>query len=176
MSGAKRADKVKGSATGWRNPLVKIGTVKPLMGETTPLVFNGRLYRLENWQKFMDLPNATVADQFMDDQVRVWDVGADELVSVVCEGHSFGTAFVWQDRVYVFAGRHPAGQPWRTVKQITLTTSDDLRTWSDPEVVIEAGPDEHLLQRRRSADRGRPATRGVRRPSRGTLRGLLRRA
>lgn len=81
----------------------------------------------------------------MEDVVRVWDVEADRLVSVVLTGHSFGTAFVWEDRVYVYAAAHPANDQWRTVTEITLTTSDDLLHWTPPEVVVRAEPDEHLF-------------------------------
>lgn len=129
----------------WRHPLVKQDTSKPIMGETTPFVFRGRLYRLENWQKFMELPQASSGDRYMEDVVRIWDVEADALVSVVLTGHSFGMAFVWEDRVYVYAAAHPANNRWRTVTEITLTTSDDLQHWTAPEVVLRAEPNEHLF-------------------------------
>ena len=139
----------------WQNPLVKKGTIKPIMGETTPFVFQGRLYRLENWQKFMEIPGATCGNRYMEDAVRIWDVVADQLVSVVLTGHSFGFAFVWENRVYVYAAAHPANRPWRTVTEITLTTSDDLVTWTAPEVVLRAELGEHLFNVAvcRSADR-----------------------
>ncbi len=130
---------------GWQNPLVKRGPIKPIMGETTPFVFQGRLYRLENWQKFMELPRATCGERYMEDVVRVWDVAADRLVSVALVGHSFAMAFVWEDRVYVFAAAHPANTQWRTVTEITLTTSADLQHWTNPEVVLRAEPGEHLF-------------------------------
>ena len=50
----------------------------------------------------------------MEDVVRIWDVAKDALVSVALTGHSFGMAFVWEDRVYVFSAAHPAGYQWRT--------------------------------------------------------------
>ena len=60
-------------------------------------------------------------------------------------GHSFGMAFVWEDRVYVFSAAHPANTQWRTVTEITLTTSDDLLTWTTPEVVLRAETGEYLF-------------------------------
>jgi alpha-L-fucosidase len=125
------------------------------MGETTPFVFKGRLYRLENWQKFMELPRATCGERFMEDVVRIWDVEADRLVSVALAGHSFGMAFVWNDRVYLYAAAHPANNTWRTVTEITLTTSDDLLHWSSPEVVLRAEPGEHLFNVAVCRGRGR---------------------
>ncbi|HEX2999822.1 MAG TPA: hypothetical protein VHR86_06260 [Armatimonadota bacterium] len=136
------------AATGektWQNPLVKKGTVKPVMGETTPFVFKGRLYRLENWQKFMEIPRGEAGERYMEDQVRIWDVEADRLVSVALVGHSFGSAFVWKDRVYVFSAAHPANSQWRTVTEISLTTSEDLIHWTPPETVLHAEPGEHLF-------------------------------
>ncbi len=130
---------------GWQSPLVKKGTIKPIMGETTPFVFKGRLYRLENWQKFMEIPRATCGERYLEDVVRIWDVESDRLVSVALTGHSFGMAFVWEDRVYVYSAAHPANSQWRTVTEITLTTSDDLLAWTPPEVVLRAEPGEHLF-------------------------------
>jgi len=129
----------------WQNPLVKKGTLKPIMGETTPFVFKDRLYRLENWQKFMEIPRATCGDRYLEDVVRIWDVEADRLVSVVLTGHSFGMAWVWEDRVYVYSAAHPVNNQWRTVTEITLTTSADLITWTTPEIVLRAEPGEHLF-------------------------------
>lgn len=129
----------------WQTQLVKKGTIKPIMGETTPFVFKDRLYRLENWQKFMELPHATCGERYMEDVVRIWDVEADRLVSVALTGHSFGMAFVWENRVYVYSAAHPTNNQWRTVTEITLTTSDDLLHWTPPEVVLRAEPGEHLF-------------------------------
>lgn len=129
----------------WQNKLTKRGIVKTIMGETTPFVFKGRLYRLENWQKFMEIPGATVSDRFMEDVVRIWDVEADQLVSVALTGYSFATAFVWRNQVYVYAAKHRPGEKWRTVKEVVFTTSEDLRHWSSPETILEAEEGEHLF-------------------------------
>ena len=124
----------------WQHPLQKKGTVLNQMGETTPFVFNDRFYRLENYQRFLDFPAAAASDgyRFMEDQVRVWDVEAQRLVSTALVGHSFGFAFVHGGRVYVFAARHRADRPWRTFTAIDMTSSDDLLHWTPPQTVIEA--------------------------------------
>ena len=77
-------------------PLEKKGTVSDQMGETTPFVFKDRFYRLENYQRFLEFPDAQASEgfRFMEDEVRVRDVEANEVFSVALVGHSFGAAFV----------------------------------------------------------------------------------
>lgn len=128
------------SGNTWVSPLEKKGSVSALMGETTPFVFRDRFYRLENYQKFLSCPEAGASNgyRFMEDEVRVWDVEADRVVSVALVGHSFGFAFAHGGRVHVFAARHEADRPWRTFTAIDLTSSDDLVHWTPPRTVIEA--------------------------------------
>jgi alpha-L-fucosidase len=128
----------------WANPLVKKGTLSREMGETTPFVYAGRLYRVENWQKYFDIPGSNPGDRYMEDEVRLRDMETDRIVSVPFVGHSFGYAFVWEERVYVYALRHRSG-PWREFTEIDLTVSSDLRHWSEPETVIRAEGPEHLF-------------------------------
>ena len=128
----------------WVNPLVKKGTISREMGETTPFVYNGRLYRVENWQKYFEIPGSNPGDRYMEDEVRLRDMETDVVVSVPFVGHSFGYAFVWEERVYVFALRHRPG-PWREFGEIDLTISSDLEHWSEPETVIRAEGREHLF-------------------------------
>ena len=56
----------------WEQPLTRRVTVAPEMGETTPFVFRDRLYRVENWQKYFDVPGSAPGEYFMGDQVRIW--------------------------------------------------------------------------------------------------------
>lgn len=128
----------------WTSPLIKKGTIVREMGETTPFVFNDRLYRVENWQKYFDIPGSNPGDRFMEDEVRIRDVAADRLVSTPLTGHSFGYAFVWDRRVYVYGLRHQPGQ-WRVFTEIDLTTSTDLVHWSPVETVIRGEGEEHLF-------------------------------
>lgn len=124
----------------WKNPLKKKGTVVLEMGETTPFVFNDRLYRLENWQKFLAVPSALPAERFMEDEVRIWDVDSGGVVSIPFVGYSFGFAFVWDGQVYVFATKHIADRPWRTCTEIDVIFSSDLIHWTSPKTVINAEP------------------------------------
>lgn len=129
----------------WTHPLGRRVTVSREMGETTPFVFGDRLYRVENWQKFLDLPGSVPGERFMEDQVRIWDVESGKVVSVPLAAHSFGSAYVHNGRVYVFAARHEADRPWRHVRFISMTSSDDLVNWTPPATVIEAEGQEALF-------------------------------
>lgn len=129
----------------WIHPLARRNMVSLEMGETTPFVFGDRLYRLENWQKYLEVPELKPGDKFMEDQVRIWDVESDRVVSAPFAGHSFGIAYVHSGRVYVYATRHEADRPWRHFRYISMTHSDDLIRWAHPVTVIEAEGNEHLF-------------------------------
>lgn len=128
-------------AESWRNRLVKKGKLDSPLVEVTPFVFKGRLYMLENWQKQWETGKR---GRFQEDEVRIRDVEADKIVSVPLLGHGLGMAFVWQDRVYVFAGSRGKHKK-RHIKKITMTSSDDLKKWSKPVVVLKANPDESFF-------------------------------
>jgi alpha-L-fucosidase len=115
------------------------------MGETTPFVFGNRLYRVENWQKYFDLPGSAPGERFMEDQVRIWDIDSNQVVSVPFIAHSFGMAYCHDGRVHVFATRHETDRPWRHFRAIDMTSSSDLVHWTAPVTVIEAENDEHLF-------------------------------
>ena len=84
------------AAEPWANPIVKKGYLNNPLVEVTPLVFKDRLYRLESWQKYWDLPGLPPPNtRSQEDAVRVWDVAADKLVSTPLVNHGFATALVW---------------------------------------------------------------------------------
>lgn len=87
----------------WQNPLQKTGYLGSPLVETTPFVFRGRLYLLENNQAFFDDPKLKLGEHFEKDELRIRDVETGKLISVALKNHGFGTAFVWHDKVYVFA-------------------------------------------------------------------------
>ncbi len=126
----------------WQPPLVKTGYLNSPLVETTPFVFNDRLYLLENHQAFFDIPQAKPGEDFANDAVRIRDVATGELVSTALVRHGFGTVFVWQGRAYVFASNYGSGKPWRRATEITLTTSDDLKNWSAPQTILRSEHDE----------------------------------
>jgi alpha-L-fucosidase len=89
--------------TTWINPIVKQGYLGSPLVETSPFVFNNRLYLMENNQRFWDVPGAKPGDFFHEDEVRIRDVKSKEIVSVALINHAFATLLVWEGRVYVFA-------------------------------------------------------------------------
>ena len=122
----------------WKNPIQKQGRLNSPLVETSPFVFNDRLYLLENNQKFWDVTGAKPGDYFHEDQVRIKDVYSGEIVSVPLKNHGFGTVLTWNDSVYVFAGNYGKGKPWRQMTEITMTSSKDLKKWSKPKTILKA--------------------------------------
>lgn len=116
--------------TSWENPIRKQGRLGSPLVETSPFVFNDRLYLLENNQQFWDVPKAKPGEDFHDDEVRIRDIALDKIVSVPLKNHGFGTVVTWDGRVYVFAGNHGEGKPWRQITEITMTRSKDLKKWT----------------------------------------------
>ncbi len=129
---------------GWKNPIVKQGRLGSPLVEVSPFVFNNKLYLLENNQRFWDLPHSKPGDHFHEDAVWIRDVASGELVSTALTNHGFGTVLVWNDRVYVFAGNYGRDKPWRQMTSITMTSSSDLKHWTDPVTVLEAAPGEFI--------------------------------
>ena len=107
------------------NRLVKKGRLNSPLVEVTPFVFKGRLYRLENWQKQWEFPGSPEGSRFQEDQVRIRDVEKDQIVSTPLTGHGLGMAFVWQNRVYVFAGNWGNVKKWN-ITEIEVVSSQDL--------------------------------------------------
>ena len=97
----------------WEPPLTKEGYLGSTLVEVTPFVFHNRLYRLENHQKFFEVPGSVPGDGFLEDEVRIRDVETDVLSSVALVGHAFASALVHEGVVYVFAGKHAADRPWQ---------------------------------------------------------------
>jgi len=134
------------NATGpWANPLVKKGVVPETYCEVTPFVFGGRLYRLENFRKQQEFPDQPVEFRFHEDGFRIRDVERNRVISVPLLNHYFATAFVWDGRVYAFAGYLGEDEPWWHIREIVVTTSTDLVTWSAPEAVIRSERDERMF-------------------------------
>ncbi|WP_262245151.1 alpha-L-fucosidase [Parapedobacter soli] len=123
---------------------MKQGRLGSPLVEVSPFVFDDRLYLLENNQRFWDLPDGKPGDNFHEDEVRIRDVASGELVSVPLTNHGFGTVLVWNNRVYIFAGNYGRGKPWRQMTSITMTSSSDLKNWTEPITVLEADPGEFI--------------------------------
>ena len=129
----------------WKNPIVKQGRLGSPLVETSPFVFHGKLYLLENNQHFWDVKGAKPGDFFHEDAVRIRDIKSGKLVSVALKNHGFGTAFVWKDSLFVFAGNYGTRKPWRQMTEITMTATADLKTWTKPVTVLKASDKEYFF-------------------------------
>lgn len=131
--------------TGWVNPIQKQGRLGVPLVESSPFVFNNKLYLLENNQKFWDVKGAKPGDFFHEDAVRIKEINSGKIISVALKNHGFGTALVHNNRVYVFAGSYGVGKPWRQITEITMTSSSDLKNWTKPVTVLKAKPNEFFF-------------------------------
>ena len=133
----------------WKNPLVKKGYLNSPRVETTPFVFNDRLYLAENYQAFVDSPSKVAGADAEKDALRIRDVVTGEVVSVALHEHSFGTVFVDSHAgartVYAFSAMNTRGKPWRTATSVSMAKSADLKTWSEPRTVLQAEGDEQIF-------------------------------
>lgn len=125
--------------------LVRTGPIPGAWLEATPFVFRERLYRLENFRKQHETPEQPVQYRFHEDGFRIRDVEKDRVISVPLLNHYFGTAIVWEGRVYVFCGYLGEDKPWWNITEIVMISSADLITWTAPKVVIRAEGGEHLF-------------------------------
>ncbi|SHM56039.1 alpha-L-fucosidase [Cyclobacterium lianum] len=131
--------------TEWQNPIKKQGRLGSPLVETSPFVFEDKLYLLENNQRFWDVPGAKPGDYFQEDEVRIRDLATNEIVSVPLKNHAFGTVLTWNNRVYVFAGFYGENKPWRKITEIVVTSSTDLKEWTKPETILRANQGEYFF-------------------------------
>jgi pimeloyl-ACP methyl ester carboxylesterase len=103
----------------------RLGTIDLDLVETTPVVFNGRLWRFE-WVR------QGTGQQYWDNQrqtnhFRFRDPASGEATPPFADGHEFGSAFVYDGMAYV------TGTQGRN--RINLFTSRDLKTWETSTVL-----------------------------------------
>ena len=129
----------------WKNPIVKKGVVPGASCEVTPFVFKERLYRVENFKASTNFPGRPAQYRFHEDGFRIRDVEKDQIISIPLLNHYFAIAYVWQDRVYVYAGDYEQDLPWCNIRKLIMISSTDLITWTAPQIVLTAESDEHLF-------------------------------
>jgi len=95
----------------------KLGTIDCDMVETTPVVFERRLYRFE-YVRQNYYANKTGASYF-----RFVDIESERLTTAFATGHHFGSAFVSDGAVLVY-GVDVQGGP-----TVRVFRSEDLRNW-----------------------------------------------
>jgi hypothetical protein len=118
VANARKGVSRSAQADGKDRPLVKnLGTIDLLMVETTPVVFNDRLYRFEYVRdNYGD--NKTGASYF-----RFIDVATGKATPAFAKGTHLGCAFVEGDSVYAFGVDKWGGS------KITVFHSHDLKEW-----------------------------------------------
>ncbi|NLB55451.1 MAG: hypothetical protein GX811_06755 [Lentisphaerae bacterium] len=130
----------------WRHPIAEQTPVEgDQRAEVTPFVFNNRLYRLENFVRSVDFPGEKPDYRFFEDGFRIRDVEKNRIVSVPLLNHYFAVAFPWENYVYVYAGDYEENRPWWHIRNTVMLRSDDLITWSKPEVVLQAEGNERIF-------------------------------
>ncbi len=130
--------------TRWEHPLQYQGKLDSPLVEVSPFVWEGRLHLLENWQKQWEHPEVEDGGLFQEDEVRIRDVKKDEIVSIPLVGHGLGDIFLWEGRAYVFASDWGTEKKWQ-VKEISVTSSEDLVHWTEPEVILKANDNESFF-------------------------------
>ena len=129
----------------WKNPLVKKGYVNSPLVETTPFVFHDRLYLGENYQALVDSVEKKPGADSEKDALRIRDLETGKVVSIALREHSFGTVFVSGERVYAFSAKNAKAKPWRTATSVSMTCSDDLKSWTELRTVLEAEGGEQIF-------------------------------
>ena len=128
----------------WTNRLKRVASFGPVAFEITPFVLNDRLYRLENYPRYLDFQVSDPSYRFHEDEIRIRDVETGAIISAPLRNHYFGEGFLHEKRLYIYAGYYGVGLPWRHLKKINMIYSDDLARWSDPITVLESEGDEVL--------------------------------
>ncbi|MCE9545097.1 MAG: hypothetical protein K8T25_06220, partial [Planctomycetia bacterium] len=111
----------------------KLGTIATHMVETTPVVFNGRLYRFE-WVREND-PKKPIRDpnnKLGYDHFHFIDVATGKATEPFAIGYRFGSAFVGGDTVYVTGSGREEGWSGRHVQ---VFASKDLKNWQSWEAI-----------------------------------------
>ena len=130
----------------WQNPLKRTSSLGPVAGEVTPFVFEDRLYRVENYPRYLDFPEQKDPTfRFHEDEVRVRDVESNAVLSVPFRNHYFGEGFLHGGRLYVYAADNGTNLPWRHHRKINMAYSSDLVRWSEPVTCIEPEGNELLF-------------------------------
>lgn len=129
----------------WTWPIKESTRVPEALAELTPFVFRDRLYRLENFVRHHDFPGTPPGYRFHENGFRIRDVATDQMISVPLLDHYFGIAYCWEGRCYAYAGKYPPDQTDSYIRQTVMISSDDLITWTKPQVVMEADGQERLF-------------------------------
>ena len=113
--------------------------------ETTPFVWKGRLYSLENFHRAADFPGHGVEYKMHEDGCFIRDIETDTRLCYPWLNHYFSTVNVFNDKLVLVGGDYEWDLPWWNIKKMQMMTSDDLTTWSRPVTILEANERENLF-------------------------------
>ena len=124
----------------WSNPLVHMGRLNSPLVEVEPFVLNGEFYLLECWRSNWDWPGQPSIEAGSKSEMWIAklpkgpeDYNSRNYISCALKGNAFGTAIVWEDRVYVFGTNEASGRQF-----VEMTWSKDLINWSAPVKVFDS--------------------------------------
>ena len=103
-----------------RPAIRKLGTIDCDLVETTPVVFQGKLYRCE-WVR-----TSYQGNELGENYTRLVDVASGQGTAPVARGCAFSSAFVDGDTVYVTGTSTEQG--W-TGQRVEMFASQDLERW-----------------------------------------------
>ena len=122
----------------WQNRLVKKEVSDSPVVEQTPVIWEGKLLIVETWQTHWD--GAPPSErQFY---VRIRDEQSGEIICRLMDGFGFSSAFVWKDRMYVYATKCAGGVD--ADQSIYMSSSENLTDWSESKLVIKRDDNEQL--------------------------------
>jgi len=98
--------------------IIKHGTIDCDLVETAPVVFQGKLYRLEY------VRNNYWNNQTGDSYFRFIDLATGKPTESFAKGYHFGCAYAQGDTLYVAGTKQPDGG------QVDLFASQDMKTWT----------------------------------------------
>jgi alpha-L-fucosidase len=124
----------------WTNPLIKMRRLSSPLVEVEPFVLNGEFYLLECWRSNWDWPGQPSKEAGSNSEIWVAKLpngpkgySDREYISCAMKGNEFGTAIVWENRVYVFAVNEASNRQF-----VEMTWSEDLINWSKPVKVFDS--------------------------------------
>ncbi len=127
----------------WKHPLKKLGKLDSPVAEVTPFVFQDRLYLIASWRDDeWKAHNAPARGDGENEQVWLHEAEGFKPVARILNGHNFGVAYVIDGRVNVIATDTVSSTGGR---RVTLTISDDLKTWSEPHEILKANDNERFF-------------------------------
>lgn len=130
----------------WKNPLKKKGSFDLPVVEQSPFVWDGRIMLAEIWDEAWESnPWDDSVPRHERQYVRIRDEQSGEVVSRFMRGYGYCSAFKWEGKVYVFAGKMSSDSVKVSENVICMSYSEDLLHWSQPQEVIKEPQPERLF-------------------------------